>query len=113
MLRIVSRTVMAVAALAMPVACRTGAVGPASPSGPQAIADAVGPSSPAFGSKDVDRLLDGEWTAHGITPATPVDDQRFLRRVYLDIIGRIPTLEEIRDYQAYGAVARRSRVVDV
>ena len=33
-----------------------------------------------------------------ITPSPMADDEEWLRRVYLDIVGRIPTLEESKNY---------------
>jgi hypothetical protein len=48
----------------------------------------------------------------GITPSPPADDAKFLRRVYLDIIGRLPTPEEVRAFLAESGDAKRGRVVD-
>lgn len=48
----------------------------------------------------------------GITPSPPADDAKFLRRVYLDIIGRLPTPEEVRAFLAESGEAKRGRVVD-
>src|SRR5271166_5503542 len=37
----------------------------------------------------VDRLLAAEWTAAGVQPGEPSTDAEFLRRVYLDLTGKI------------------------
>ena len=41
-----------------------------------------------------------------------VDDATFLRRVYLDLAGRIPVVSELRDFEADNDPAKRVRVVD-
>lgn len=59
-------------------------------------------------------LDDHVWTklkSLGITPSPPADDAKFLRRVYLDIIGRLPTPEEVRAFLADSGT-KRLRVVD-
>ncbi len=42
----------------------------------------------------IDHFLEAEWKARGITPAPLCDDRTFVRRVYLDLAGRIPTRAE-------------------
>lgn len=41
-----------------------------------------------------------------------VDDTTFLRRVYLDLVGRIPTVAELRDFTADKDDAKRIKVID-
>ncbi|MFO0819584.1 MAG: DUF1549 domain-containing protein [Pirellulales bacterium] len=48
----------------------------------------------------------------GIVPAEPVDDARFLRRVSLDLIGRLPTPDEVRSFLADSDPNKREKVVD-
>lgn len=47
-----------------------------------------------------------------LTPSAPVDDAKFIRRVYLDIIGRLPTPDETRAFLADTSPEKRASVVD-
>lgn len=47
-----------------------------------------------------------------ILPSDPIDDQKFLRRVHLDLIGRLPTADEVRGYLADTLPEKRSRLVE-
>jgi hypothetical protein len=46
----------------------------------------------------IDRHIAQRWTDSGSEPAPVADDAEFLRRVYLDLAGRIPTVEEARTF---------------
>lgn len=46
----------------------------------------------------VDALLARLWDDQGIEPAAAAGDEELLRRVYLDLAGRTPTVNEIRSY---------------
>lgn len=48
----------------------------------------------------IDRKLDERRRAAGVVAAPAIDERAFLRRVSLDLIGRIPTVEESRAYLA-------------
>ena len=48
----------------------------------------------------------------GLPPSKPCDDATFLRRVTLDIAGRIPTLEEAKNFLADNSADKRSKVID-
>ncbi|MBI1310300.1 DUF1553 domain-containing protein [bacterium] len=47
-----------------------------------------------------------------LTPSQPAPDSEFLRRVYVDIIGRVPTVEEARTFLKDESPAKRTRLVD-
>ena len=38
----------------------------------------------------IDQLIAARWTANGVKPAPLADDAEYLRRLYLDLTGRIP-----------------------
>src|SRR5262245_53783553 len=46
----------------------------------------------------IDHFLSARWQALRLTPAPLCDDRTFVRRVTLDLIGRIPTPEEARSF---------------
>lgn len=63
-------------------------------------------------SKVVDRFLQLAWKKQGIKPAQPASDPEVLRRLYLDLIGRIPTVEEAAQAMGEKGAQRRSRWID-
>lgn len=69
--------------------------------------------SPETGDQ-LSRVLNQENSEFGITvnPVTLVGDMAYLRRVSVDLIGRIPKHTEIQEYLAWPAAERRSKLVD-
>lgn len=60
----------------------------------------------------VDELVAAKWMKLGITPSPVCDDLTFLRRVTVDLCGRLPTPEEIQQFAAETRVDKRDQVVD-
>jgi hypothetical protein len=60
----------------------------------------------------IDRLVAGRLRKLNIQPSTLADDTTFLRRVYLDVIGTLPTVAETRRFLADGRADRRTRLVE-
>ncbi len=60
----------------------------------------------------IDELVWKKLQSLGIVPSEPVDDARFLRRVSLDLIGRLPTPEETREFLASSDPAKRDQAID-
>jgi hypothetical protein len=60
----------------------------------------------------IDKHLAKDWEARGIIPAEMTDDAEFVRRAYLDIIGRAPKASEARAFLENKATDKRIRLVD-
>ncbi len=60
----------------------------------------------------IDRQIRAQWAADNTVPAPPVDDARFMRRVYLDVVGKIPTASEVTAFLADNAPDKRVRLVE-
>lgn len=60
----------------------------------------------------IDELLARDLRTKGITPAAKADDAEYLRRVSLDLSGRIPRIDEVRDFLADSRADKRSRLVE-
>ena len=63
-------------------------------------------------SDDIDRLLLVELNRSGIIPASICSDAVFVRRIYLDAIGTLPTLNEVKTFLADTAPDKRCRLID-
>ncbi|VTR93753.1 Uncharacterized protein OS=Singulisphaera acidiphila (strain ATCC BAA-1392 / DSM 18658 / VKM B-2454 / MOB10) GN=Sinac_3967 PE=4 SV=1: PSCyt2: PSD1 [Gemmata massiliana] len=60
----------------------------------------------------IDRHLAKDWEARGLIPAEQTDDAEFVRRVYLDVVGRAPKASEAREFIESTAPDKRQRLVD-
>ena len=71
------------------------------------MASALGQSDPTLIA--IDRLLAGRVAAAGVASGTPADDLTVMRRMWLALAGTIPSLEEIRRFEADTAPGRVDR----
>ena len=60
----------------------------------------------------VDHYIDAKLKDEGITPAPQVDDAAILRRLTLDLNGRVPTLSEMEDYLKSTDADKKAKVID-
>lgn len=60
----------------------------------------------------IDQLLAAKWRNLGLTPSPICSDAEFLRRIYLDTIGTLPTPEEIRAFLADTSPDKRQKAID-
>src|SRR5262249_34107211 len=74
-----------------------------SPAGP-------GPAAPA--SQGIARLMVVAWQRARVSPASVADDAEFVRRIYLDLVGRIPTRDEAEHFLNDRTPHKRARLID-
>ena len=63
-------------------------------------------------SARIDQTLSESWTKNGIEPASRSDDTEFLRRIHLDLVGKIPSVAEVRAFLSDTRSDRRERKID-
>ncbi len=77
---------------------------------PVAADDLLPPGQPV--EQVVDHYLDVRLQEEGIAPAGPTDDATFIRRLTLDLAGRIPTVDETRMFVASMKPDKRVELVE-
>ncbi len=65
-----------------------------------------------WGRNPVDAFLMAEWEKRGLTPAPDADPRLLVRRLYLDLTGLPPTLDETREFLADRAPDAYEKLVD-
>lgn len=68
----------------------------------------VVPPAQAGRAHPIDRLVDGYYARHKIAPPPDADDVTFIRRLYLDIIGLLPTPAEVDAFLTTSAADKRA-----
>ncbi len=59
----------------------------------------------------IDRILDAYYEPHRLTPPPALEDAAFVRRLYLDVIGLLPTTEELHAFLQDPAADKRARLI--
>ncbi|HWE38932.1 MAG TPA: DUF1549 and DUF1553 domain-containing protein [Isosphaeraceae bacterium] len=81
--------------------------------GPAGGGRSVAPAGDAKAlARSIDAYFRARWDAAHVRPAAPADDAEYLRRVYLDLVGKIPTAAEARDFLDDPGPDKRARLVD-
>jgi hypothetical protein len=60
----------------------------------------------------IDRLALARWKKLGLVPSELCGDSDFIRRVYLDLLGRLPTPYEARAFLADARADKRAKLID-
>ena len=61
----------------------------------------------------IDDILFAHWKKSGIEPANLCSDSVFVRRAYLDVIGTLPTADEVTSFLADKTPDKRSRLIEL
>ncbi len=75
-----------------------------------AAADLLPPVTPV--ERAVDHYVDAGLAAAAVTPAPQADAATLVRRLTLDLVGRVPTLPEVEAFAASADPDRRAKLVD-
>lgn len=61
---------------------------------------------------NIDRRIEAVWSDYGLSPSKEEEDGKWCRRVYLDLIGRLPTYEELEEFLTTRGRTRRQELVE-
>jgi hypothetical protein len=78
---------------------------------PRTVADELMPPGQPI-EQVVDRYLDARLQEESVTPAGPADDANLIRRLTLDLAGRIPTADETQAFVASTSPNKRVELVE-
>jgi hypothetical protein len=70
------------------------------------------PAPPEGLGHPIDRFLEAAWRKQGLGVPPVVDDRTFARRVYLDIVGLLPTVEQLERFERDRNPDKRQKLVD-
>src|SRR4051794_38627919 len=76
------------------------------PAAPAASIDTMG------AARELDALLAKDWAKEKIEPNPPASDEVIVRRLYLDLAGRIPTYRETEEFLASTGANKRGELID-
>ena len=73
---------------------------------PRAQAQATAPQTAT-----INESLSAAWKSSELEPSAKAGDLQFMRRLFIDILGRIPTVDEIRDFESDKVASKRTRLI--
>lgn len=69
-------------------------------------------STQALQAGEIDRLIAAELKSAKIDPAPPTSDEQFIRRVYLDLTGKLPQPSDVNAFAADKDSNKRAKLID-
>ena len=73
---------------------------------------AAGKIDTSKAAAEIDAVLQADWKKNGLKANPASDDNTFVRRIYLDIIGRIPTTRETEKFLSSKQENKRAKLID-
>ncbi len=61
---------------------------------------------------EIDRMIESMWRAYELEPATAAKNYEWCRRVYLDVLGRIPSVDELRAFTGDKSKRKKEKLID-
>jgi hypothetical protein len=63
-------------------------------------------------AEHIDRLVQGNYAKYGVTPNSQTTDEQFVRRIYLDLTGTIPTYKQVHAFLSSTDPNKRLDLID-
>ena len=98
---------------ALPVPAAPGDAQSPNSQSPNAKSD-KGPVVPDYGLPqvaEINKHIRQVWTDNNMQPSPPATDGEWCRRVYLDVLGRIPSVQELREFVNSKEADKKSKLV--
>ena len=73
---------------------------------------AAAATSTTEAARQIDDLLAKDWARNKLKPNSPASDEVFVRRIYLDVVGRIPTYRETDEFIKSQSNTKRAELID-
>lgn len=65
-----------------------------------------------FTSRDIDKMLEKKWDENDLKPSEPSSDEEFIRRLYLDVTGRVPAADEVNVFLNDNSSNKREKKIE-
>ncbi len=76
------------------------------------LTGAAAPLDVPAAARQIDSILAADWKKNNLHGNPATDDNTFVRRIYLDIIGRIPTTREAAEFLGSKSTDKRAQLID-
>src|ERR1019366_818572 len=70
------------------------------------------PSTKPLAPGEIDRLVNAELSRLNVKPAAKTSDEQFIRRVYIDLTGKLPMPADITEFVADKSTNKRAKLID-